>query len=364
MQYIRYMGEINDAKKRLAHSLGNLTEITKILKNLSLSDSVDLLFYNKEKSHFYDKINRNIILISYLEEGNRSIIGKAYLKKSPCNTYVHYDTHYNVSLDNPYKLNISAQIIFPVVHEEVVIGIIRLSKFKYTFEQGMVDILNELRGSLNDIFSVEIYNKAEENYETLFSLKKCEVEASLRTIHEEFTKLITYAHNPEIKKLIQRAEDNVSSVDEYIKIKLETLNKKQIVEEKKSFNQGVRVLIADDVYMNVKILYSMMKNGDNLDIHFAYDGIEALDKIEQAHKEEKEINILFLDHYMPGKLGLEVAKSIREREKNSNNTKTVIVSITNDPSAIEKEESLYDYHLPKPFVKSDLINVMNQIQNL
>jgi len=213
---------------------------------------------------------------------------------------------------------------------------------------------------------LELDNHIEQGYETFFNIDKHEVQTSIGTIHDEFSKLVNNTYNPEIKKLIERAEDNVKSINEYIKIKLENINQKQIAEESKPYSNGVRVLIADDVHMNVKILNAMIKdkNEDNLDIHFAYDGIETLNKIDQANRENKDINILFLDHYMPGMLGLEVAKDIREKERNFNKNKTVIVSITNDPNAISKEKKLYDYHLPKPFVKLDIINIMSEIKRL
>ncbi len=366
MKHLCHIHDINDTKKLLALSLDNLVEINKILKNLAHCDSVDLLFYDKDKSQFYDKINKNTISLSYLQKDTKSIIGKAYLEKTPLNSYIRYDHNYNISLDNPYKLNISSQVIFPLIRENIVIGIIRFSKFKYTFEQGLIDILEMLRGSLNDVFSLELDNHIEQGYETFFNIDKHEVQTSIGTIHDEFTKLVNNTYNPEIKKLIERAEDNVKSINEYIKIKLENINQKQIAEESKPYSNGVRVLIADDVHMNVKILNAMIKdkNEDNLDIHFAYDGIETLNKIDQANRENKDINILFLDHYMPGMLGLEVAKDIREKERNFNKNKTVIVSITNDPNAISKEKKLYDYHLPKPFVKLDIINIMSEIKRL
>ena len=362
MKHIYYMGEINDTKKLLAQSLGNIAESSKILKNLALCDSVDLLFYNQEKSHFYDKINRNTISLSYLQEDTKSIIGKAFLSKSPYTSYVKYDSYYNVSIDNPYKLKISSQIIFPLIREGITIGIIRFSKYKYTFEQDFIKVLEQLRGALNDVFSQEFDSHAEENYEALFTMNKHDVQASLHTIKDELAKLISDTHSPEIKKLLHRAENNMDSVSEYIKIKLETLNQKSIEKETPSLPNAVRVLIVDDVHMNVKILNAMIKNNDNLDIHFAYDGIEALSKIAHADKEGKGIDVIFLDHYMPGKLGLEVARDIREKEARENGNKMIIVSITNDPSAISKAKGLYDYHVSKPFVKADLENVMHEIR--
>ena len=123
---------------------------------------------------------------------------------------------------------------------------------------------------------------------------------------------------------------------------------------------SIRVLIADDIEINVKILQAMIGAENIFDIASASDGIEALDKIQESDKYGEYIHILFLDHHMPGKLGLEVAKIIREREKKMKKQKIIIVSITNDPEAIEANGELYDYHIPKPFIKSDVEKVIKR----
>lgn len=356
MQNKYYMGEINKAKKLISLSLGNLTEIIEILKSLAMCDRVDLLFYDSGKSHFYDKVNKNTISLAHLKKETKSIIGKVYLSKSPHKSYLRFDSYYNVSIDNPYKLDITSQIVFPIIREDIVIGIVRLSKFKYIFENSFIKVLEELIGVLNDIFSFEINNKDKDRYQTLFGINQNDVDASLHTVKNEITKLISATNDPEIKKLISNIEDNLHSINKYIQI-----NQQQTIIQPKPFKDAISVLIADDVRMNVKILSAMIKNTENINIDFAYDGIEALEKIENANKDEQGIEVLFLDHYMPGKLGLEVAKDIRKNESQSNTKRIVIVSITNDPSAITEHKNLYDYQVSKPFVSKDLDTVMRKI---
>ena len=87
---------------------------------------------------------------------------------------------------------------------------------------------------------------------------------------------------------------------------------------------------------------------------FAYDGIETLKKINSAKQNSKSVDILFLDHYMPGKLGLEVAQIVREREELHSDNTMMIISITNDPDAIDAQKYLFDYHIKKPFSKVDI----------
>ncbi|MEA3491282.1 MAG: response regulator [Campylobacterota bacterium] len=360
---INYGSEISYAKKTLAQSIGNLSEIIITLKELTLADSVDLLFYNEEHKHYYDKIKNNNIPIQFLENDTISMIGKAYLEKRAYrSSHTLYDKYYNISLDNPFKIDISSQLIFPIINQEQVIGMIRFSKNKYMFENHIVDKLTKLEGSFFDIFSSEIYRRVEKPNSKLFSIREEEVNRSLYILKRELDRLSTDTHNPEIKKLLLRAEENIDSVYDYINLVPNDTNILKQEVRSSSDHSSIKVIIADDVHMNVKILNAMIK-GDNIsEINFAYDGNEALDKIKQVKKDASGINILFLDHYMPGKLGLEVAEEIREDEKKDQNNNTIIISITNDPSAIEAKKGLYDYRISKPFVKSDVTMVMNRIQ--
>jgi len=176
-------------------------------------------------------------------------------------------------------------------------------------------------------------------------------------IQKEFHKLNTHTHNPEIQRMIKKATKQIDAINTYIHT--EAINDES---DLKKTSTGIRVLIADDVKMNVKILNAMIRQEKVNDICFAYDGLEALEKLSEAEKNNSSINILFLDHHMPGKLGLEVVQAIREYEKMYNKSKIFVVSITNDSKAIEEQKHLYDYHIPKPFLKSDVSSVIQQIQ--
>ena len=354
--------ESSKIKEKLASALGNTIKIVKILKEAMLCDSVDLLIYDKSHKNFYDKINKNTISIRFLESDTVSMIGKAYTSKTPySSSHTLYDEYYNVSIDNPFKLVVSAQIIIPIINEDVVIGMIRFSKSKFTFHQDILDKIIELHGSFSDIFSSQIDEELEKLNETFFSLRKDDVCETIDRLKENTKKLYENTYNPEIKKLISKIEVSIESLCDYT-----SFNAKNIILQDKNIieSSSKRVLIADDVKMNVKILHAMIKGESSLDIHFAYDGVETLEKIAQANRDKKGIDILFLDHYMPGKLGLEIAQSIREYENINKNFKTIIISITNDPAAIEAQKHLYDYHISKPFSRLDITTVMSQIERL
>jgi CheY-like chemotaxis protein len=365
--HINYSGEIDNAKERLNQALGNLPQIVRILKEISESDTVDLLFYNESEELFYDKVKKNSIPIKFLQEDTRSMIGKAYLKKTPYyRSHTLYDKNYNISIDNPFKLNISSQIIIPVLENDLIIGIIRFSKYRYTFNSHTFKKLLELDSSFIKIFSQDVDKRISELNKSFFSIDGEEVYAILDSIKTGFDKLTMYVHNPEIKKLLYRADDNLDSICEYLNPTAydEEHNEQEDIQSDNTMDDNIslRILIADDVEMNVRILNAMIKIDSSHDILFAYDGVETLTKIEEANRNKEHIHVLFLDHHMPGKLGLEVAEAIRSYEESDHPIRTIIVSITNDPDAIEEKKNLYDYHIPKPFVKSDIVEVMNQIQ--
>ncbi len=363
MIHIQQVDRYNQIKESLAHALGNTTEIICILKEVTSSDNIDLLFYDASQQLFYDKIKKNTISIKFLEENN-SMIGKAYVSQSPySSSHILYDQTYNISIDNPFKLSLSAQVIIPIINEEKVVGMIRFSKSKYTFDKGILESLHILYGSFSDIFSVEMDKIAEKLNNTFFSIKKDEVYEIIDDFKKKTNTLCTSTDNPEIKKLIHNIKDHLASISDYIHFDANHLPVYH-QDTKANHTTCMRVLIADDVQMNVKILNAMIKENPLLDISFAYDGIETLKKIRQSYRDDNLINILFLDHYMPGKLGLEITQAIRKYENTKNlHSRIIIISITNDPTAIEAKKDLYDYHISKPFARADITTVMKSIED-
>ncbi len=358
--HLNYQGEMDKIEKQLEKSFDNQSAIINILKEITDSGRVNLFFYDKDEKSFYDNQKNIIIPLQFLKDGTVSMIGETYTRKKLyfCH-YVPFDLNYNIALDNPFKLKVTSQIILPIFSENEIIGFVRFSKREHTFNQESLDIIKKLTAVLHKFFLYQLDNK-NELCEEFYVLKKTEVHTSINTIKYELNKLLTHTHNPEILKLINNATMHVESVNTYIS----TANNidTSIIAPKKTDN--IRVLIADDVKMNVRILHAMIKQEDIADISFAYDGIEALEKVTEGHTTDNSIDILFLDHYMPGKLGLEVAQHIREYERLHNKSRLFVVSITNDPKAIEEQKNLYDFHIPKPFVKSDILEVLKEIHIL
>jgi CheY-like chemotaxis protein len=307
-----YSGDIMLERTRLAQAQDDISETIRILQDITTADIVDFLFYNKKEEYFYDKVKKNKISQRYLKDGTISMLGKAYNMKTPYHSlYTLYDKNYNISIDNPHKESISAQIILPIVQQNIVIGIIRFSRHKYTFESFVLKKLLLLKESLIDIFITHDDIQNEANTKRLFNLKNKKIYKTLDNIRFELDTLYENANDPEIKKLIDRAEESIESIRHYMKPNI----LKEKMDDDENTYTSIRVLIADDIEINVKILQAMLGAEDTYDITSASDGIEAIEKINTSDRDGKYIHILFLDHHMPGKLGLEVAKIIRENEK-------------------------------------------------
>ncbi len=354
-------GELTKERDLLKHALGNISQTIDVLKQITTSDAVDLLFYDAEKKYFCDKTNSYTLSLDFLEGEVTSMIAKAYQSKIIYHSlHTLYDKDFNISLDNPFKISLSAQIIMPILQGDEIIGIARFSKHKYIYEKIIIKRLRALEESLVDIFLPETYIKAEKFNSTLFSLNKNEVYDTLDALNAGIEKLLRHSHAPEIKKLLEGTQESVDSICQYVKpCQLKDLDDTPPTTQEPT---AIRILIADDIQINVKILKAMIAVDNTFEVLHALDGIETIEKIDNLHGDKKYIHILFLDHHMPGKLGLEVAKYIRDKERSSQNHQMIIVSITNDPEAISNNEQLYDYHVSKPFIKSHVKDVIGQIK--
>jgi len=350
---------ISQIRETLRASLCNRIEIIHILKSFTASSHVELFWYEESDKCFLDKIENTKIPIKFFQSDTKSMIGFAYKNKMPYrSSHLHYDTFYNIAIDNPFKLTMSAQLILPILSFNSVIGIIRFSKEQYTFHDNILRKLYQIEDILCHIFSKELDDKIMQSNHTLFSINSHQIDLRLHRIRSEIKQLYLDAHNPEMKKIIEKAEESLRYICDYIHLNQE----KETAQSTDLLPSKLHILIADDVKLNVKILNAMLKGDSNIKISFAYDGIEALEKIEKLKQENNPVDILYLDHYMPGKLGLEIAQTIRKEESSKQKHKITIISITNDPNAIKEYKHLYDYQISKPFLKPSITSVMESIK--
>ncbi len=107
---------------------------------------------------------------------------------------------------------------------------------------------------------------------------------------------------------------------------------------------GARVLVVDDNPMNLMVFKSLLKK-TLIVIDTASDGNEAI-----SLTREKKYDILFLDHMMPGKDGIETLQAIHADDKNSNRN-TPSVCLTANAISGAKDEYIkagFDDYLSKP----------------
>lgn len=107
------------------------------------------------------------------------------------------------------------------------------------------------------------------------------------------------------------------------------------------------LLIIEDDEVNC-ILYEEILCNDTLQIDFAYDGQQGLDRFK-----EKSYDLILLDLGLPRISGLEVARIIRELEENLDpeyKTPVIIITANNFPGTqLQAKEAGADGYLTKPF---------------
>lgn len=350
-------------KEVLLNDKVNNVEKHKLLKESFEASSVDILYLNKEENIFRDSVTDITIATKYLKED--TLIGRVFNeKKGMFFKDIKSNDKYNFALDNPFKIDINSQIIIPLLKDNIVTVLFRVSGLPSYFTQiHFKRILDLLLPTFNEVFlKNESSSNAKINH-IVAQEDRVKMYSTIRDIKHKFDELSNSTTDQEVKKLILKGKENLDNIFNYLNPSLQhvTRVKKELQSLKEKENRNhLNVLIADDVQINVKILNALLSNDNCIkNIYVAYDGIETkelLDKCE--YEDEEEIHILFLDHHMPGILGSQIAKDLKEDGKD-----IVIVSITNDTAILEKHNHLYDYSIPKLFTKNNLKNIMENIKN-
>jgi CheY-like chemotaxis protein len=360
--YINDEGKVAHYKESLLKVKGDILRSIDILKELSGADGVDLFIYIKSKDYLYDMVRQNNIPIKFFKTDQKSLIGECYLTKEPIQSkHLSYDDKFNIALDNPYKIPMTAQILIPIIKDNEVLGILRFEKNSF-FPNGVYAMILALRDDFKPLFSKESYKTRINTSELYFNLEGTKVNNMLSTIKHYIDELESHSKELEMKKLFLHMQDELTSIYKYLDMEQLKKDKNQLDNSVKN-SDDIRILIADDVQINVKILKAMLSSVPmKLDMLYAFDGLETEEIIEKSRKENNLVKIILLDHHMPGKLGLDIAKDLRKYENENNTTRAYIISITNDPEAIKADKGLFDYHIAKPFSKKDLHGVINHIQ--
>jgi len=363
---VKYMIEhekIQEVKNILVDAMlhGDRKSIYKTLYSFTDSDHISILTHDEDNG-----VLRDINLDREFETKqltSQSILGLAF-HKHEIKLYKHMTSEkiFDSEYDNPYQIKLKSQIIIPILDKDHLLGIIRLSK---TISNKRV-YSNKILREINELYSIFIelfYSLCSQPIASSINIpKKNSIKEDIIHIDKLLHGIEQQCSNDEIKELLEQTLKNVASIAyKYNTILKPSPSNAIVCELPQSISHPLNILIVDDTKLNTDILKALLNNkGYNIEI--AYDGDEALEKMKEMYGDNRSVDILFLDHHMPNMLGSEVAQNIIDAPSIYSDEKLYIVSITNEPEAIMHIRHLYDFHIRKPFLKMELMEVVETIE--
>lgn len=119
---------------------------------------------------------------------------------------------------------------------------------------------------------------------------------------------------------------------------------------------ALKILIAEDSEFMRNIIKNILLNHGMYRIFEASDGQECVKKYNE-HKPD----LVFLDIMMPNKSGMEALKEIRKHDPNA---KIIVVTSVREQSVHDEAEEIgISGYIVKPFIKNEIIKLMNKIMN-
>lgn len=124
-------------------------------------------------------------------------------------------------------------------------------------------------------------------------------------------------------------------------------------------NGGLKILAVDDDFINLKLLHSMLKKYDHVDMVLeAKNGLDAITLLN----ENPDTNLVLLDIKMPIMNGLDFLVNIQSQPKLKNIP--VIVLTTDETKRHEAfEKGAYDF-LTKPIRKDKLFEKLDTVYSI
>ena len=119
---------------------------------------------------------------------------------------------------------------------------------------------------------------------------------------------------------------------------------------------NARLLIVDDVPLNIKVAMNLLKDTD-MGIDTAFNGDEAIELTKKY-----KYDIILLDHMMPDKDGIETLKEMKQDPENINK-ETPVVMLTANAIVGAKDEYLeagFADYLSKPFSAEEIQNMVSK----
>ncbi|MGN0515085.1 MAG: ATP-binding protein [Lachnospiraceae bacterium] len=117
-----------------------------------------------------------------------------------------------------------------------------------------------------------------------------------------------------------------------------------------------KVLVVDDVKMNLKVFVGLLKNS-GLEIDTAESGMECLELVKK-----KKYDIIFMDHMMPEMDGIETFHAMKNMDDNMNPDTPVIMLTANAIEGVKEEyiKEGFDDYISKPIQKNYLEDMIKK----
>jgi len=126
-------------------------------------------------------------------------------------------------------------------------------------------------------------------------------------------------------------------------------------EPKKIDNKDAKILVVDDVQMNIDVFRGLLKRMQ-LNIDSALSGEKALLKLQK-----KKYDIIFMDHLMPDMDGVETLKRLREMDTPNNDTPVVVITANVGPDSEDEYKKMgFSEYISKPVKGKVLESVVNK----
>lgn len=113
---------------------------------------------------------------------------------------------------------------------------------------------------------------------------------------------------------------------------------------------GLNVLVVDDYKINLKVFTAMLKD-TQMDIETSLSGDDCLEKTKRM-----KYDVIFMDHMMPGKDGIETLKELKADTDNFNVNTPVIMMTANAIEGAREQYLSYGFtdYISKPFRITDI----------
>ncbi|HIP61491.1 MAG TPA: GAF domain-containing protein, partial [Sulfurovum sp.] len=156
-ELIQILTESMEQVAKASNSVDINTIIETLLMKFTDSDLAVLLLFDSEKQTLYSK-NKDFKTLSMVDA--KGLLGKAFLSKS-ASIYNHMasEKHYFQSIDNPGKLKLKSQIIFPIIKDDNLIGIACTSRsitYRTPYTKQELELLSSLDSFLVKIIHILI----------------------------------------------------------------------------------------------------------------------------------------------------------------------------------------------------------------